>query len=289
MDCSFVYYHYLCEQTTGSSVLHGSLNCYLLNSWRIDFRSANDFSVPKRCLEDCKAVCPSAMTMNTFLVLKDTVCLHSNAASHSIIHKNVVFNLPDDRCSTADPTYPLTHPQTPPFSHAFGVSSCNNSPFFLIFFLRIEKTYQEGLWDTEEREGQWLHVSALYEHKTILVVPPLKILMMLCSGAESWLKPLNWSYFKKKNEYMAAGLAYTLQQHERIRISKNNYRISIKYRSRQINDWLLLPLTRHSSEVYLSIMSHSGILCIVWMDLLNSQYDSYIRVSAGDFKSIIKW
>lgn len=53
---------------------------------------------------------------------------------------------------------------------------------------------------------------------------------------------------------MAAGRAYTLQQNERIRISKNNYGISIKYMSCQINVRLLLPLTIHSS-----IMSHSGL------------------------------
>lgn len=69
-----------------------------------------------------------------------------------------------------------------------------------------------------------------------LVVPQLKVFtIMLCSGAERWLKPLNLSYFKKKKKYMTAGLAYTLKQNERIRISKNNNRISIKYRSCQIN------------------------------------------------------
>lgn len=101
------------------------------------------------------ALCPSAMTMTTFLVIKDSLCLHSDSASHSIIHKNITFNLQVDGCRTADATDPLTHPQTAPFSHAFGVSSHSNSPFSYFFFLlRIEKTYQEGLWDTEERKGQ---------------------------------------------------------------------------------------------------------------------------------------
>lgn len=155
MDWSFVY-DQLSDQTTGFSVLHSSPQRFLLNSWRIDFSLLMIFPFQKRCLEDCKAVCPSGMTMNTILVLKASVYLHRDAASHSIIHKNAVFNLLDDRCNTADPTCTLAHPQRPSFS----LFSCNNSPLVLFFLLRIEKTYQEGLRDTEERKGQWLHVSA---------------------------------------------------------------------------------------------------------------------------------
>lgn len=33
------------------------------------------------------------------------------------------------------------------------------SEFIFHFICRIEKTYQEGIWDTEKREGLWFHVS----------------------------------------------------------------------------------------------------------------------------------
>lgn len=70
--------------------------------------------------------------------------------------KRPPLNPVDARCRTAYLTYPLTNPQAPPFSH---------NPVSLLLTIsllcpfRIEKTYQEGLRDTEEREGQWLYVS----------------------------------------------------------------------------------------------------------------------------------
>lgn len=94
------------------------------------------YFISKKCPENCKAVCPSGFTVNPFLVLKDSVCLDSDAASHSIIHKNVLFNLLDDRWGAADTTYPLTHLHTPPFSHTLAVS---NLPFFSFFFSGLKK------------------------------------------------------------------------------------------------------------------------------------------------------
>lgn len=174
---------------------------FLGNPWRIDLHGANEFSIPRWCFGSCMAVCPSAMTMNTLLVIKDSLCLHSDAASHSIIHKNVTFNLQVDGCRTADAAYPLTHPQTAPFSHALGVSSHSNSLFsyFFFFLLRIEKTYQEGLWDTEERKGQWLHVSLDLSSWCTLWTQGMNAWGMSvvgsCSGAEIWVKPLNYELF----------------------------------------------------------------------------------------------
>lgn len=134
--------------------------------------------------------------------------------------------------------------QTLPFSHAFGVSSSNNSPFSSFFSPQDWKNVpgrplgygrKRRTMTPRKSWSSFLVYCMNIEH---LVVPQLSVFtIMLCSGAERWLKPLNLRYFKKKKIiYDSRSCIYI----------KNNYRISIKCRSCQINVRQLLLLTMHA-------------------------------------------